>query len=795
MSFLHLSLLAGLATVAVPLMIHMLGQRQPKVELFPALRFVRQTVHAQRSSWQLKHWLLLMLRVGLIGSLALALARPRIHSALLSSILTVSTLALLAAFATLVTAIAWVGKRPFSVWGTSGVLALLLWLGAAIWGTLSLIHGPIVPQADRTAPVAVALIIDAGPNMTYRADNQTRLEAAKEMAVWILDQLPVESRVGIFVGMPVSGLSLDPATAKTQVQATIAKGQRMDLLSQLANAMELLAGHALERKEAYIITDLSARAWNSVQTDLRTTLEAKSKEILVQVIDLGANSAVNWSLGDLKIDSQVVPVNSSARIGVEVSRTPGTAGGSVTVRLYREEIDPTLPILSNGQLKVPEAKLVREQSVDLTNEESVWLEFETGSLPSGTNNFQVRIDRPDPLELDNTRFASIVAQPQLPTLIVSQSTDERITRYYSLLIETTGPPEHAGKRHVEQIGFDQLGRIALDQYMAICMIDPPPLVDSLVNKLRERAEKGAGILVVLGRELVGAPPTAAVQGLLPGKLSRINERSTQDRSCYLAPTALTHPAFFLFGSNIAELHWPLYPVFRYWTFDSLADSVQILAKYSDGNSPALTQMKLGLGQVICLTTPLPDFDDTDGDNWNELTIGTDTWLAYAMLSGIVRTLPGGADTKYTFSAGEPVNVNNDPLAWPSQYELFTPTAQSQRIEAVNGSVLLGELEQPGVFRLRGKRTDPVTRSISVNVAHGDTLLVRLTSDELDQMLGVGNYRLARNRDEVHSSVGQARFGQELYSLLMVVVAGLFLAEQAMSNRFYKIKLAGARSSA
>ena len=107
---------------------------------------------------------------------------------------------------------------------------------------------------------------------------------------------------------------------------------------------------------------------------------------------------------------------------------------------------------------------------------------------------------------------------------------------------------------------------------------------------------------------------------------------------------------------------------------------------------------------------------------------------------------------------------------------------------MDGQLSLPPPEQAGIYRLRGQRGGPIARAFSVNVPAADTLLARIDSEQLDEQLGSGNYRVARDRDEVQSSVGQARFGRELYPLLMVLVAGLFLGEQAMSNRFYKIKL-------
>lgn len=60
------------------------------------------------------------------------------------------------------------------------------------------------------------------------------------------------------------------------------------------------------------------------------------------------------------------------------------------------------------------------------------------------------------------------------------------------------------------------------------------------------------------------------------------------------------------------------------------------------------------------------------------------------------------------------------------------------------------------------------RALSVNVASQDTVLQRMELTSLDEQLGSEHYRIARNRTEIESSVGQARFGRELYPLLMLL---------------------------
>ncbi len=147
MTFLHLSLIAGLAVVTVPILLHLFGQRQPQLIDFPALKFVRQTTREQSSSWQLRHFLLLLLRILMVALLALALARPRVHSAMLGSVLGISGVGLAATLATLIAAVAFVSRRPASIVVSTIIVAAVLWIAAGWWAFQSLTDGPAVPSS------------------------------------------------------------------------------------------------------------------------------------------------------------------------------------------------------------------------------------------------------------------------------------------------------------------------------------------------------------------------------------------------------------------------------------------------------------------------------------------------------------------------------------------------------------------------------------------------------------------------------------------------------------------------
>ena len=120
MTFLHASLLLGGLLGLVPVVIHMLGRRQPKAIVFPAIRFVRQTAIQAQRGWSIKRWLLLALRVMLLGILAFAIASPRVQSGMFATYLMIGVVGLLALLATAVAVDTCSGCWALNTWWMAG---------------------------------------------------------------------------------------------------------------------------------------------------------------------------------------------------------------------------------------------------------------------------------------------------------------------------------------------------------------------------------------------------------------------------------------------------------------------------------------------------------------------------------------------------------------------------------------------------------------------------------------------------------------------------------------------------
>ncbi|MCI0683764.1 MAG: BatA domain-containing protein [Gemmataceae bacterium] len=134
MTFVFPILLGGLVLAGIPILLHLILRQKPKTLQFPAFRFLVQKHRSNLRKLQLRHLLLLALRMLLLAALCLALARPR------------------------------------------------------------LFHESFNLNSER--PIATILIFDTSPTMDYRmTDKLSRLEEAKARGKELVKALPDGSRV------------------------------------------------------------------------------------------------------------------------------------------------------------------------------------------------------------------------------------------------------------------------------------------------------------------------------------------------------------------------------------------------------------------------------------------------------------------------------------------------------------------------------------------------------------------------------------------------------------------------
>jgi hypothetical protein len=827
MAFLHASLLAGLLLAAIPVLLHLLWRRQPVPIVFPTLRFVQQTAQRAQRGWNIKHALLLALRVLLMALAAVALAGPRVHSQMLASWLWLGLLALLAALATVIALVAWATQRPPAVVGGSAIAAGGMWLGWLVACGFALGLGPAPPSMRSNEPVAAVLVVDTSPTMAYLHQGLSRLQAAQELGGWLLERLPDGSQAAILSGEQFGLLGGDLASAARQLRRLEVEDRITPLPLRLRQALELVAASELQRREVYVLSDLTVPGWQgAAEAGLREQLEA-GPNTLLQLIDVGLEPVRNWRLEQVSLSQQVVAAGGSVVVSATARVDADQPPPGLAVELWREPLDPTLPVLRDGRLITASAELVERRQLEIGPGETGSVDFTLSGLPAGAHHLQLRLTPDDALPVDNVRYLTVVARE--PGRLAIVSADQELGEVLAAVAQPE-PSDSGGRDSALQSGANRAEGVAAtasepaviepgsavldsaesaagaelidyprlatlsDGYRGVVLHDPENLTAEADARLQRLVAGGGTLVILLGPSAAPAERLrdTLLASWLPGEPARISRRPRGDRQVFLNPVQLRHPIFLEFGSILPEVPWNAFPVYRHWDLDPLERSASVLVNYSFSGQPALVEQVRGSGRVLTLTTPLPEPARPEGrPAWNELTSRVDAWPSFGLLLGLFRYAAGWDDFQTNYQVDEPVRLRLPETLLseePWRLDLFTPAGELVRLEGSEPNLIQSGSRRAGTYRVRGPEgVAGTTLGWSSHVAPEATLLQRTEAAQWDTWLGPANYRLARDRDSVDSSVGQARYGQPLFPYLWLLVLLLLVGEQAMASRFYALK--------
>ncbi|MDR3199142.1 MAG: BatA domain-containing protein [Planctomycetaceae bacterium] len=746
MTFTTLSfLLGGLATAVIPVLLHLLMRGKPKRIEFPALLFVRKHLELYRRHYRLKHIILLLLRILTLVLFGLALSRP--------------ILKLADWFPNITVANDQNGKRSF-------------------------VSSLAVSLSSQDAPIAAAVVIDSSLRMEYVAENQSRFEAAKDFSRWILQQLPQGSTIAI--------LSSDREKAVFQVDRLAAK-EKIDRLpvtplgrpitEAVQDALILLGESEFEQRELYLLSDLSQPSWSedsahSLQNLIKNMkqknglLNGTNKELGFFVIDVSAEQPVNSSINQFTLVPEVITAQIPVRVDLELFHL-GPAQKK------------TVELLLADQEKKDQEIVRASKSVDFSDGESRrYLSFLLSGFDSGTYQGQCRYTVPDALPIDDQAWFTIQVQLPWKILLAAQPPVRDSSLYLRQALETV-------PFVVETIPLSEISGLTateLDQYSSVILLDPSPLEPVVWKKLADYVSSGHGVGLFLGRNAdslasFNAPSATEIIG---AKLVR--QARDPNGDTWIVPDNGVSPIFSVFKplGSLDTFPWNAQPIFRYWELSDFSSRAEVAASFSDGRAAILTQI-IGRGRTVTVATPVSEINDQP---WNLLTHGEAAWMFVLLSEGITKYLAGVSEQKHNFVMGEPVVLRPNLEMLPPTCLLRIPSGKSVRLtpDQVRREITVSSTTESGNYRIRsGGSQKSLDTGFSVNYPAESTNLQKINKEKLDQILGEGNYRFAKTPQEVELGIVRRRIGQELYAVIMLVLAILFAGEYVFSNRFFQQK--------
>jgi hypothetical protein len=714
MGFVTPALIGGAALIVLPIALHLIMRRESKLLKFPALRFVQQRRQMNQHRMKLRQLLLLAMRCAIVVLLALALARPTLRGS------------------------AGAGKE-----------------GAA---------------------VATALVFDNSLRMQYEQESQTRWQKAKELATWLVHQLPADSPVTIVDrGGRQHGQDLNRDGAETRIERLEPSTAVRPMGDVLRDATRWLATKKDFRGEVYVFTDMATEAWSPTTA----TEFAKSLDGLpganVYLIDVGVLDPQERGLGALKLSSERVASTGDLRLTTELVRS-GTAvkEPETTIELYVS--DHATHLEKRGQEIVSNAA------------QTTPVEFSVSGLEPGPHQGLVRIMGSDPLPCDDVRFFTVDVEAPSKVLLLGEKPDDALF-LREALSPTAAPGVSQSEFSCDVRLFGDLSNLKLSDYAAVFLVNPPPLTNAAWESLANYAEAGGGVGVSLGRNARRKEMSSgSAQRLLPAKLKWQSHDTT-----YVRPAAVEHPALRELAGVADSAPWSEFPVFKYWELEPGAEPAEVIATFANGK-PAIVERRIGAGRVVMMTTSISDYASADA--WNLLPTAPDPWPFIALANGIARYLSGTGQSQLNYLAGQTVVLPLAANEQVSSYVLQLPdgSAVRQSLAAGQHDLSVPSADQLGNYRVRaGGEQEKLDRGFSVNLAVEASRLDRVAVPDLIKTLGSERTRTARTRDEIEVRVGVGRVGHELFPALILALAIIMAAEQLLANRFYE--LAGATGQA
>lgn len=556
-SFLQTSFLAGLAALAVPVLIHLFFRLKTKRVELGTIRFLRVVLEENARRRKVMRWLLLALRTAFVALLVGLFARPFLTAA--------------------------------ATGGDQELLVILIDQSATM--QLKGERGRLIDQAVTEAR---RLIESSG--------SKTRFEVA------FFDHLV----------RPVGGAnskSQEPRTRNqisgdellAKLQAPAADFGATNYGTVFAWARDICVKAPPSRKQLHLFTDLqrSGLDW--------TEVEPLPAEVQSHLHDLGNSVVNNVSVTEIRTPRLWVRPGETPTIKASVLHGGAFALNEVPVVLEVGRVDaqgsevrgqgPGVNVVRTDFSKLAE-RITKRERVKLEPGATVTLDFELPALSEGLWQGRVTIEYDDDLAFDNQRFFAISATPAYRVLVLNGGEHDSAISSETFFLETALRLAVEGESFSESpfaptvLPFTEDSSLPnLSDFDAVVLANVGDMKKTDAARLASFVKSGGGLLVFTGDKVSEKScATLAEAGLGVGKISE--PKVTVDLPWRLTKWDESHPVFQpLSDPQHGDLRRL---IFAAYTQIAPSANANVVMEFSTGD-PAVLERRLGDGIVLWVT--------------------------------------------------------------------------------------------------------------------------------------------------------------------------------------------------
>lgn len=729
-SFLSPWMLIGLASLSLPILIHLFSRKRYETVQWGAMQFLRPG-KKRRQRIYFDHLLLLLFRMAMLLLIVLAFARP---------------------------------------WGKGGLFSNL------------------ISQQARD----LVLVLDGSYSMAAELKTQTASGRMISLAHQLLDDLKPQDRVCLIhaTGRPTL-LSASPITDRTHLRElldTLPKPEgECNLPLAIQSGLDVLLTSTATDRQLIVLSDQQKRSFQ-LQSQAMWQKIAELKEqgavpIQISLVDVTKQEMLTASGGEaelVELDranlaiTQLNPSRSWSLPGfrlncqVEVESYEAKPGTKAQLQL----IVDGLPLASTKREIVMEGNSTQQFDLEVTLESP------------GDHVIQARLETEDLLKHDNQFERILPVIDQLPILVINGSPDSDLTKNEDFFVNAALGQEGSSWVQRKSIEASNWEEELNPDYRSVFLLNPGELSSQQLQALQDYLQQGGSLLIALGDQWGNQEAFSdQYKALIP--LERVNaeklEEPIQIRRDSVADGWLSR----LVSEQNSDLLKT--QVTQFWNVNPIENEEQsgpvILGRYSNG-TPWLIRHQVENQPVLISTLPF------DAD-WSNLPARTDyVPFLYEALFSLAR-LETQQNVQLDEPAIITPPASLADIAYKLQ--LTKPDSDPEEIPLRRKEFVFEETGRSGVYQftwepsetavsLPGNESQNLTRRLGVIVERDESDLTPMTDREIQELQEEYQFSTGALTDVMEAASVKNDAGRELWGLFLFLFVLMLAGELILTRR-------------
>jgi len=631
MTFLNWAMLAGLAAVAIPILIHLLNRQKATIVDWGAMRFLLESLTSRSRRILIEEIILMVLRCLVVALVVMAMARPFLPSRTTIPWALVLPTILVAVILAGIAAATWSHVRVR--WGLLGAAAGLagIAIGASVIENAMQGRQWSFGGGERD----VAILIDGSTSMTVPVEGQTNFRRAVEEARTVIQACRPADAISILLAGPVARPVVPNPTAdrddlENALRTIVPTGGSMRVIDSLSAAAASLAEGKNPAKKIVLVTDGQAIGWDARNEARWKFLAAglqgvtSPTQIVCRTLSL-PKAFRNAAVTGVRFSRKVVGTDRPVRIEVTVTNTGTTPLEALSV-----------------ELAVDGTSVGRQDAAQMLPSAAETVRFDHRFDKPGLHVVSAQVLSEDEMPSDNTAVRAVPVIDRLPVLIVEGDPSTRPLDGAGSFIEIAlMPTEEEGESKPEPkapakasdktadktadmapadsekppAADTELGSLVeptvvaatdiasvsdFGKFNLVVMANVPKLPQAAASKLVRYVQDGGGVLIVLGDKALPAFYNGwASEGGQPFSPATLkNRRALAESPAHFGVKTFTHPALDLM-KEATQSDADRAVVTALWSLDvDPKDRAVRAGGLFDTGEPLLAERQVGKGYVL-----------------------------------------------------------------------------------------------------------------------------------------------------------------------------------------------------